>query len=77
MNRVAASRKELAQEIIATFADLTEGAVDTACGRIAPNHPAASQERGMENSDQPQSRHTRTSGEGVMGGWLKVRTQLR
>jgi hypothetical protein len=41
------------------------------------NHPAESQERGMENSDQPQSRQTRTSGEGVMGGWLSVRGLLR
>jgi len=40
----------------------------TACGRGGRNHPAESQERGMENSDQPQSRQTCTSGEGVMGG---------
>jgi len=31
----------------------------------------------MENSLQPQSRHTRTSGDGVMGGWLMVRLGLR
>jgi len=53
------------------------GAVGTTCGRNDRNHPADSQERGMENSDQPQSRHTRTSGDGVMGGWLKVRGLLR
>jgi hypothetical protein len=28
------------------------------CGRIERNHPAASQERGIKNSDQPQSRQT-------------------
>jgi hypothetical protein len=38
------------------------------CVRMERNHPAESQERGMENSDQPQSRQTRISGEGVMGG---------
>jgi hypothetical protein len=54
-----------------------EGAVGTTCGRNERNHPADSQERGMENSDQPQSRQTRTSGDGVMGGWLKVRGLLR
>jgi hypothetical protein len=41
------------------------------------NHPAESQERGIENSDQPQSRQTCMSGEGVMGGWLKVRGLFR
>jgi hypothetical protein len=38
------------------------------CGRRERNHPAESQARGMTNSDQPQSRQTRMSGEGVMGG---------
>src|SRR5580698_5960098 len=38
---------------------------------------ADSQLLGIENSLQPQSRHTRTSGEGVMGGWLMVRVGLR
>jgi hypothetical protein len=41
------------------------------------SQPAESQERGIENSDQPQSRQIRMSGEGVMGGWLKVRWQFR
>jgi hypothetical protein len=45
--------------------------------RIELNHPAESQERGIENSDQPQSRQTWTSGEGVIGGWLNVRGPLR
>jgi hypothetical protein len=39
-----------------------------ACGRCERNQPAESQARGMTNSDQPQSRQTRMSGEGVMGG---------
>jgi hypothetical protein len=43
------------------------------CVRIERNHPAESQERGIENSDQPQSRQTMTSGDGVMGGWQMVR----
>jgi len=38
------------------------------CGRSEPSHPAESQECGIENSDQPQSRQTRMSGEGVIGG---------
>jgi len=53
--------------------DAAGGAV---CGRIERNHPAESQERGIENSDQPQSRQTKTSGDGVMGGWLRVRWQF-
>ncbi len=44
---------------------------DSVC--MGRSHPAESQERGIENSDQPQSRQTRTSGDGVMGGWLRVR----
>jgi hypothetical protein len=32
------------------------------------SQPAESQERGIENSDQPQSRQTLMSGDGVMGG---------
>ncbi len=50
-----------------------DGAAGALCGRIERNHPAESQERGIENSDQPQSRQTSTSGEGVKGGWLRVR----
>lgn len=38
------------------------------CGRVERNHPAAIHERGIENSDQPHSRHTRTSGDGFIGG---------
>jgi len=49
----------------------------TGAGRMECSQPAFSQERGMENSDQPQSRHTMISGEGVMGGWLSVRGRLR
>jgi hypothetical protein len=54
-----------------------EAVAGAGCGRIERNHPAESQERGIENSDQPQSKHTRTSGDGVMGGWLRVRRLLR
>ena len=42
-------------------------------GRNELSHPAESQVFGMENSLQPQSRQTRLSGEGDMGGWLRVR----
>lgn len=38
------------------------------CGRRERNQPAESHARGITNSDQPQSRQTRMSGEGVMGG---------
>lgn len=41
------------------------------------NQPAESHERGMENSDQPHSTQTFMSGDGVMGGWLRVRGTLR
>jgi len=54
-----------------------EGAVGAGCVRNDRSQPAESQERGIENADQPQSRQTWTSGEGVMGGWLSVRWQLR
>jgi len=37
-------------------------------GRSERNQPAESQAWGMTNSDQPQSRQTRISGEGVIGG---------
>ena len=59
--------------IAATFAEAMDAVAGADCGRIERNHPAESQERGIENSDQPQSRQTRTSGDGVMGGWLRVR----
>jgi len=45
-----------------------EVAAGAGCGRDERNHPAESHERGIENSDQPQSRQTKTSGDGVMGG---------
>ena len=38
------------------------------CGRSDLSQPAESHARGITNSDQPQSMHTRMSGEGVMGG---------
>jgi len=38
------------------------------CGRRERNQPAESHARGITNSDQPQSRQTRMSGEGVIGG---------
>jgi hypothetical protein len=46
-------------------------------GRSERSHPADNHERGIENSDQPHSTQTCTSGDGVMGGWLKVRGALR
>ncbi|SPE30314.1 hypothetical protein SBA5_780017 [Candidatus Sulfotelmatomonas gaucii] len=42
--------------------------VATGSGRSDRNHPAESHARGIKNSDQPQSRQTRMSGEGVIGG---------
>lgn len=42
-------------------------------GRNELSHPAESHVFGMENSLQPQSRQTRMSGDGDMGGWLRVR----
>ena len=77
--RVAASEIQPRFYVVATA---TVGAgmllvAGAGTGRIGCSHPALSQERGIENSDQPQSRHTRISGEGVMGGWLRVRGLLR
>ncbi len=60
--------------MIAASMVLTSGGVGT---RSDWSQPAESQVRGIENSDQPQSRQTRTSGEGDMGGWLMVRGRLR
>jgi hypothetical protein len=54
-----------------------EAMPEAAGERVEPSQPAFSQARGMENSDHPQSKHTHTSGEGVMGGWLSVRGELR
>ena len=47
--------------------------MDGGVGRSELSHPAESQVFGMENSLQPQSRQTTMSGEGDMGGWLRVR----
>lgn len=41
------------------------------------SQPAASQALGTRNSEQPQSRQTLTSGDGVMGGKLNVRGLFR
>ena len=51
--------------------------VAAGCGRCERNQPAESQARGMTNSDQPQSKQTWMSGEGVIGGWLNVWGLLR
>jgi hypothetical protein len=56
---------------------VTATALGTAAERIQRSQPAESQECGIENSDQPQSRQTITSGEGFIGGWLNVRWLLR
>ena len=61
----------------ATFTEPMEGAAAAGWVRDDRSQPAESQERGIENSDQPQSRQTWMSGEGVIGGWLSVRWQLR
>jgi hypothetical protein len=47
------------------------------CVLVGRTQPAESHDSGTENSDHPQSRHIRTSGDGVMGGWLVVRSRLR
>jgi hypothetical protein len=73
----AKNRSSRQEAIAAIFVATMGAAVGAGCGRIERNHPAASQERGIENSDQPQSRQTSTSGDGVIGGWLRVRWQLR
>jgi hypothetical protein len=49
----------------------------TGCGRSGRSHPADNQASGTKNSDHPQSRQTRISGEGLIGGWLNVRGTLR
>jgi hypothetical protein len=48
-----------------------------ASGRSERSQPAESHDLGMENSLQPQSRHTTISGAGDMGGWLSVRGPFR
>jgi hypothetical protein len=60
-----------------TFEEEMDGLFSTGWGRIGRSHPAESQEWGIENSDQPQSRQTIISGAGVIGGWLSTRVQLR
>jgi hypothetical protein len=73
----AKSRSSRQEASAGTFAEAMDAVAGAGCGRIERNHPAASQERGIENSDHPQSRQTKTSGDGVIGGWLRVRWQLR
>jgi len=51
-----------------TSADTVDASAEGVSVRIERSHPAESQERGIRNSDQPQSRHTVMSGDGVMGG---------
>ena len=46
-------------------------------GGSGRNHPANRHDCGIDSSAQPQSRQTQTSGEGVTGGWLIVRDELR
>jgi hypothetical protein len=48
-----------------------------ASGRNDRSQPADSQDFGMENSLQPQSRQVMISGDGLSGGWLRVRGPLR
>jgi len=52
----------------AALAVAIPASVTVGCGRRERNQPAESQARGITNSDQPQSRQTRMSGEGVIGG---------
>ncbi len=54
-----------------------EVTVAVGCFLSGRSQPAESQASGMENSDQPQSMQMLTSGEGVMGGWLRVRGKFR
>jgi len=61
----------------ATRTALMEVTVAVGCFLSGRSQPAESQASGMENSDQPQSMQTFTSGEGVMGGWLRVRGKFR
>jgi hypothetical protein len=51
----------------ATFAAAMAATLGTA-EVLSRSQPAASHERGIENSDQPQSVHTRISGGGFIGG---------
>lgn len=60
-----------------TFEAASRAGLATVCGPIGRTQLAESQELGIRNSDQPHSRHARTSGEGVIGGWVSVREVLR
>ncbi len=61
----------------ATRTALMDVTVAVGCFLWGRSQPAESQDTGMENSDQPHSVQTLTSGEGVMGGWLRVRGEFR
>ncbi len=52
----------------ATGRGVTEEGRGGGAGRSERSQPAASHWTGMENSEKPQSRQTRMSGEGFMGG---------
>jgi len=54
----AGDRRRFYLAIAVTFDAVIRFPLGTACGRMGRNHPAASQECGIENSDHPQSRHT-------------------
>jgi hypothetical protein len=73
----AESRLPRYRDSTATCAETKGDVVEVVSVRIERNHPAESQEHGIKNSDQPQSRQTVISGDGVMGGWLRVRWLLR
>jgi len=68
-------RKKPSQD--ATRTDEMEVMVAVCCFLSGRSQPAESQASGMENTDQPQSMQTLISGEGVIGGWLRVRGELR
>lgn len=70
-------RTTLKIEIVVTARNGFQALIQAAVGRTEASQPADSHERGTENSDQPQSRQIRTSGDGVSGGWLNVRGPLR
>lgn len=61
----------------ATRTEEMEVMVAVGCFLWVRSQPADNQESGMENWDHPQSVQTLTSGEGVMGGWLRVRGEFR
>jgi hypothetical protein len=68
---------ELHQDVVAAMMVAFIALAAGATGCMERSQPAESHDRGIENSDQPQSTHTRTSGEGVIGGWLSIRGKLR